>query len=175
FLAPLEIEVSGFIQRAHVSGAVPTLLIDNFVPSASLPIPRRHSAPANQYLSILRQLHLAPRQHFPDRPFPQLEGMVHADERRRLRQPISLDRGISQPPPEFFGLRIQRRASANKRPELPPKLPPNPAKDPPPVQKVLSFRCPEPPPKLLDLPTVLEIAFDLLFQRLQNSRYAHQH
>src|SRR5712691_5733334 len=99
--------------------------------------------------------------------------MIHADQRRSLRQPISLNRGVAQSIPELFGLSIQCGASADKRPKFPAKLPANVAKDPPPTQEVLSFRRAEPPPKALDLPpafgrTIFQIAFNLLLQRLQN-------
>ncbi len=183
FLAPLEIKIPGLIQRAHISGAVPPVFIrnpirhptHNSLTLPSIPIPCRHAAPANQNLAIIRQLHIPPRQHLPNRSFPQLERMIHADQRSSLRQPITLDSGVSQPSPEFFSLRIQRRASANECPEPPAKLPVNPAKNPPPPQKVLSLRSAEPPQKVLDLATILQIAFNPLFQRLQNSRHTHQH
>src|SRR5216684_151022 len=106
--------------------------------------------------------------------------MVQADQRRCLRQPISLDRRVAESAPEFFGLTVERGASRNKRPELPPKFPANRAKNPPPVQEMPAFRRAEPPLKLFGLPMLLrievfEIAFDLLPERLQNPRHGHQH
>src|SRR5271154_4401354 len=101
--------------------------------------------------------------------------MIHADQRRSLRQPITLDRRVPQTPPEFFSLRIERRASGNKRPELPSELSMDRAKNPPSPQKVLPIRHPEPPPKIFDLFVVLQIALNLLFQLLQNSRHTLHH
>ena len=56
------------------------------------------------------------RQHFPESIlFPQLERMIHADQRRSLRSPIPLNRRIPQPSPKLFRLTIQRRAARDKR------------------------------------------------------------
>src|SRR5260370_641466 len=106
--------------------------------------------------------------------------MVQADQRRCLRQPISLDRRVAESAPEFFGLTVERGAARDQRQEFPPKFPANRAKNPPPVQEMLAFRRAEPPLKLFGLPMLLrievfEIAFDLLPERLQNPRHGHQH
>src|ERR1700716_641230 len=101
--------------------------------------------------------------------------MVQADQRRRLRQPVSLDRGVTQSAPEFFGLTVERGAARDKRPELPAKLPAYRAENPPPMQEMLAFRRAEPPAKLFGLTTIFEIALDLLLERLQNPRHTHQH
>ncbi len=149
-LAPLEIKIAGLIERANVARAIPTLVVGDpciwstFIRSCLLAIPapisRRHASTPHQNLAVLRQFHLAPRQHFANRSLPQPERMVHADQRRRLRQPIPLDRRIAQTSPELFGLAVERRAAGNKCPEFPAELPPNRAKRPPPPQVVLLLR-----------------------------------
>src|SRR5579863_5173177 len=83
------------------------------------PISRSHASAAHQNLAVFRELHFAARQHLSNRSLPQPEGMVHADQRRRLRQSIALDRGIAQPVPEFLGFAVERRSSRNKCPEFP--------------------------------------------------------
>src|ERR1700716_3849009 len=101
--------------------------------------------------------------------------MVQADQRRRLRQPVSLDRGVAQSAPEFFGPTVERGAARDKRPELPPELPAYRAENPPPMQKMLAFRRAELLAKPFGLTTIFEIALDLLLQRLQTPRHGHQH
>src|SRR5258706_2152925 len=101
--------------------------------------------------------------------------MIQADQRRRLRQPVSLDHCISQPIPEFFGFAVERCAPADHRPELPSKLAPNMAERPPATQEVLAGSCGVAFGELLATSAVLEIALDLLFQRLDHPRYGHQY
>src|ERR1039458_9055722 len=78
-----------------------------------------------------------PGPHLANRPLPEPERMVHADQRSRLGQPISLDRRIAEPSPELLSLAVERGAAGNKCPELPAELPANFAKRPPASQVVL--------------------------------------
>src|ERR1700691_4312994 len=106
--------------------------------------------------------------------------MIHADQRRRLRQAVSLNRRIAQPSPELFSFRVKCRASTNEGPELPAELAPDVAENPPAMEKVFTLRLAKAAPKILDLfrtsgIAVFQIALDLLLQRLQYSWHAHQH
>src|SRR5579863_4854768 len=101
--------------------------------------------------------------------------MIHTDQRRRLRQSISLNRRVTEPAPEFFGIAVERRASGNKRPELPPKLAVDRTKGPPTAEEMPSLCGATSSPKILKTAVIFEIAFDLLLQRLQDSRHTHQH
>src|ERR1019366_3805836 len=183
-LAPLEVKIAGLIERANVARAVPTLVVgdtcirNTFIRSclrvARAPISRRHDSAPHQNLPVFRQLHLAPRQHFANRSLSQPERMVHADQRSRLGQPISLDRRIAEPSPELLSLAVERGAAGNKCPELPAELPANFAKRPPESQVVLLLGWLKPPPASLPLSAVLQIAFDLLLQRLQHTGHTYQ-
>src|SRR5579864_997421 len=100
--------------------------------------------------------------------------MIHADQRRGLRKPISLDNGIAQTSPEFLSLAVERGATGNKCPELPSELAANCAKSPPSSQKMLILgRC-EAATKSLRSPAIFNIPLDLLLQRLQHPRHANQ-
>src|SRR5664279_4745548 len=98
--------------------------------------------------------------------------MVQADQRSRFGQSVALDHGVSQAMPEFFGLAIKRGAAADHGPELPSELAAQTAKGPPAPQKMLAPGCGVAGSKILAAAingTVLEIAFDLLLQRLDHA------
>src|SRR5580698_458569 len=101
--------------------------------------------------------------------------MIHANQRSRLGQAISLDHSKSEPPPKFFALRIERSPSRDERPEVPTKLLMNPAKDDPPAQKMFTLCNDEILLECCPLSAVFQVALHLLLQRLQDSRNAHQH
>src|ERR1700733_5069999 len=101
--------------------------------------------------------------------------MIHANQRSRLGQAISLDHSKSEPPPKFFALRIERSPSRDERPEVPTKLLMNPAEDDPPAQKMFTLCSDEFLLESCPLSAVFQVALDLLLQRLQDSRNAHQH
>ena len=175
FLAALEIKISGLVQSANVARAVPSGLIQHPMSAACIPVPGSHASAAHQNLAIIRQLHLPTRQHFANRSLAQSKWMIHADQRSRLREPVALNHRVSQPIPEFLGLAVESRAARDHRPEFPAKLPANRAEGPPAAQKMLRLRSREFVVKGFDLPLTFQLPLDLLLQRLQHPRHAHQH
>ena len=71
------------------------------------------------------------RQQLSNRSTTDLERVVDADQRGRLRHPIPLDHRDADPLPEGLQLLPQRRSPADNRPELPAQPVVKPAKDPP--------------------------------------------
>src|SRR5580692_10273984 len=76
--------------------------------------------------------------------------------------------------PELFGLPVQRRTTADHRPELPTELPPHIAKCPPAPQKVLRLGRREAGRKCVARSRIVQITFDLLLQRLDHPWNRHQ-
>src|SRR5690242_3841020 len=96
--------------------------------------------------------------------------MVYRDERSALRETVALDHHKAQTPPELFGVCIEGRSAGDECPELPSREVMNLAKTPPTPDKLLFRRsC-----KLSLKPSFpslrLEIAFDLVFDRLNDAR-----
>src|SRR5208282_5257621 len=94
--------------------------------------------------------------------------------------------GVSQAMPEFFGFAIKSGAAADHGPELPSELAAQIAKRPPAPQKMLAGGCGVTRGKFRVLTgrslagtqaseTSVEVAFDLLLQRLDHARDGHQH
>src|SRR4051812_3487519 len=164
FLASFEIQIPLCIQRANVAGAIPALVTGNCVCAAGIPVAGGHTPASNQNFAIWRKLDLAAGENFADRAFSQLEWMVDADQRRRLRQSIALNDGVSQAAPEFFGFGVESGAACDKRPELPSKLAADSAEDPPAVEKMFVLRICETLAKGFDLVSVFQVALDFLLQ-----------
>src|ERR1019366_2569212 len=101
--------------------------------------------------------------------------MVQADQRSCFGQAVTLDHGVSQAMPEFFGLAIEGGATADHGPEFPSELATQIAESPPAPQKVLALGCFVARGKTLADASVLKIAFDLLLQRLDHARHGYQH
>src|SRR6267142_1951437 len=101
--------------------------------------------------------------------------MIQADQRCRFREPVSLDHGISQSMPEFFGFAIERRSSTDHRPEFPSKPAANVTECPPATQEMLARGCGVTFAELLATATIIEIALDLLLQGLDHPRHGHQY
>ena len=101
--------------------------------------------------------------------------MIHANERSRLSEPVSLNNSETEPSPEFFGLAIKGCPAGNKRPELPSKFLMNAAEHPPAAQKVFAFRGGIIVAEFRELPCVVQIAFDFFFERVDHARHRNQH
>src|SRR5579862_7227664 len=101
--------------------------------------------------------------------------MIHAHDGSRLRQPIALDGGVSQPSPEFLGYAVERSSAGNECPEFPAKPAMHAPKDPPAMQEVFALGGPEPPLKILEPAFIPQVAFNLLLQRLQHAGHCDQH
>src|ERR1700722_1910336 len=166
FLAALEIEIAGCVEGADVSGAIPALIAGKIVAAGTVPVAGGDAATAHQNLAVRGQLELPAGQHFPDRALAQPEGVIHADQRRRLRQAISLDSGVAESSPEFFGFRVERRTAANEGQKFPSELATDIAEDPPTAQKVLALGGAVPLLKLVPLALLFfaSIFFALVFQ-----------
>src|SRR5207302_337027 len=139
FFSSLEVKVSGGIQRADITSAIPAFVVGDRAHTALPPIAGSHSAAAHQNLAIGAQLHFPSGKHLADRPLSQPERMVDADQRRRLCQPVTLNDRVPQSSPELLGFTIQCGAPRDKRPELPSELAADAAKNPPAMEKVLVF------------------------------------
>src|ERR1035441_7684380 len=100
--------------------------------------------------------------------------MVQADQRSGFGQAVALDHGISQAMPEFFSLAIEGGAAADHGPEFPSELAADVAEGPPASQKMLALGGIEARGKILAGASGLEIAFDLLLQRLDQDRTGDQ-
>src|SRR5690348_7936518 len=103
-----------------------------------------------------------------------MKRMIHADERRRFRQPITLNDGVAEPRPKLFGGGRQRGASRNDGPEFPAEAAPDSPKHPPAPQEMFPFRRAKLLTKILDSPAYLQVALDLIAQRLNQSRNRDQ-
>ena len=90
--------------------------------------------------------------------------MIDADERRGFGQAISLNDGVPEAPPKFFGNRVQGSAAANEPPELPAELAMDAAKTPPTVQEALAFGRAETLPELVQRPSGFQVALYFFFQ-----------
>ncbi len=170
------------VERAQVAGAIPAFIFQtrHRLQFAPVPVAAGDAAAAYQNFSIVRQLDFTPRQDLADGAATGMEGMVQADQRSRLCQSISLDHGVSQAMPEFLRFAIQRGAPADHGPELPSEPTTHIPEGPPAPQKVLPFGCGITRGKILAATTraikaCVEIAFDLLLQRLDHARHGHQH
>src|SRR5882672_728882 len=139
------------------------------------PISAGYAAAAYEDLAVIGEFEFASGQDFADRAAAGLKRMIQADQRRGFRQPVSLDHGISQSMPEFFGIAIEGRAAADHGPKLPSKLAANVAERPPAPQKVLALSRCVAPCELLAPSAVFEIAFDLLLQRLDHPWNRYQY
>src|SRR5260370_40250464 len=98
-----------------------------------------HAAAANENFSIFRKLDFTPWQDLAEGAAAGVKGMVQADQRSRLGQSVSLDHGVSQAMPEFFGFAIEGGAAAAHGPELPSELAAHVPKAHPPPPDVLAF------------------------------------
>src|SRR5579859_6858717 len=101
--------------------------------------------------------------------------MIDADKRCRFCQSISLNHGVSQPPPELFCVFVKRGPAADESQEFPSELSANAAEDPPAPQKVFLLCIDKTPAEKLLPASIVQIALYFLFQRLEHSRHTHQH
>src|SRR5207302_4705619 len=77
--------------------------------------------------------------------------------------------------PEFLRVAIKRGAARDERPELPAELAMDVAKRPPTAQEMLAFGGSKALAERVHLSLVLDVAFQLLLQRVQDSGHAHQY
>src|SRR5579863_6188204 len=101
--------------------------------------------------------------------------MVHAYQRSRFGQAVSLNDGVAEPGPELLGRRRQCRPSGNDRPEFPPETPPDFPEAPPAPEEMLPFGLAKSPSERLCLPARAEIALDLVAQRFDQPRNRDEH
>ena len=106
---------------------------------------------------------------------PVLKGMVQRDERRGLGQAVALNDDEAQPPPELFGLGIERSAAGDEGPELPSELVVDSAEAPPAAHEVLVFRRLELALEARQPARCFQVAQDLVFQRLHQARHGDHH
>ena len=155
FLASFEIQIACGVERAYVAGAVPAFFGRHGLQFVPAPISGGHSATADQDFSVRGQFDFAPGQYFANRSLAQPKGMIHADDRCGLGEPVALDGGVSQASPELFGHAVECGSAGNERPELPSELTMHPPEDPPAMEEMLPFR------RLKTLLKLLQAAFAL--------------
>src|ERR1019366_1201934 len=110
-LAAFEIQVAVPVERAQVSGAEPAVLCEYRLQLLILPVPSGDIGAAHQDFAILVELHFAAFQHLADGALAGMERGVQRNQRRGFRQSVALDDHKTQPPPEFFRLAVEGRAS----------------------------------------------------------------
>ena len=170
FLAALEVEVARRVHLADVAGAQPAFVVCNRLYIAA-PVARRDVVAAHEDFAALVELHFLAGQRLPDGAAPDLERVVDADERRRLRHAIALHDRIAEPPPEDFRRLVQRRAADDESPELPAELPVEAAEQPPPLQEVDVLGGLQLFVKHVTFAARRVVALDLLAQRVEEARH----
>src|SRR5438067_10227494 len=131
--------------------------------------------PAYQDLAFRTELDFAAGQRFADGTASEPKGMIHADERGSLGEPVALDDGVSQTPPEFLGGVVEGGTAGDERPKFPSQPAMDPAKTPPAPPKFLRSRGIELAMEFRPASGSFFIALDFFFQRLQHPRHRHQH
>src|SRR5208282_1066414 len=183
FFTSLEEKITLLIERAQVAGAIPAISACDRLQFASVPVAAGDAAAAHENFAVVRQLDFAPGQDLADGTAAGVERMVQADQRRGFGQSVSLDDGVSQAMPEFFGRAVEGGAAADHGPKLPSEAAAQVAEGPPAPQKVLAPGGGVAGGKILAtaaaigtvIATDIEIAFDFLLQRLDHARDGHQH
>ena len=141
---------------------------------AGLQVSAGNAFAAHQDFAFGTEFDFATRQRLADGSAAQPEGMIHADKRGSLREPVALDHGVPQPPPEFFCGMVEGGAARDERPEFPSQAAMDSAKAPPAPPNLLRRGSIELAMKFRQASGGFLLALDFFFQRLQQPRHGDQ-
>src|SRR5262249_13898157 len=96
-------------------------------------------------------------------------------ERSGFRESVSLDHGVTEPMPEFFGRAVEGCAAADHRPEFPSEAAADGAKRPPPAEEMLGLGTLVVAFELSAPAGLIEIALNFLLQRFDHARHSDEY
>ncbi len=166
-LAALDEDSPVGVHFADVAGVKPPALKRLRRGLGSAEIAFRDVVAPDEDLAVLGDLHLDAGNGLADRSLAGAEGVIQADDRRRLGEAVALDHHEAEPAPELLERRIERRGADDEAPELQPEEPVRAAIPPPAPREVLFARR--------RLGRLGRRPQHVLAQHVEDLRHRHQH